>query len=257
MSLDELREQVCAANIALVDGRARDPLVRQRQRRRPGGRDHDHQAERRAVRDASGRTTWSRVDLESGRRGGGRGPAVVGHAHPPRPVPALRRDRRRRPHPLVAGVGMGPGGPADPLLRHDPRGPLPRAGPGDAGPAPGASSGQTYEADTGCRDHRDPRGARARPRSRCRRSWSAPMARSPGAGMRPRRSRTPSPSRRSRRWPSGRCTLDPDAPTDRRGPPGPSLRAQARAWRLLRPGGSDELTGGPATRRCRGADPGG
>ena len=147
MSLDDLREQVCAANQALVTAglvtlsfgnasgldRATGTMII-----KPSGVPYDTLRPDDLVA----------VDLDSGDRGGSI-PAFFGHPDASRPLPALRGDRRRRPHPLVVGFGMGPGRPGDPVLRHHPRRPLPRRPSPSRGHSRRRSSTETYEADTG------------------------------------------------------------------------------------------------------------
>ena len=108
-----------------------DPVVRQREWRRPRPRGHGDQAERRAVRRAAARAHGRRRTRRwSPRRG--RPATVVGHADPPRAIPALAGRRRHRPHPLDGGHRLGPGPSIDPAVRDDPRRSFPRRRPGHA-----------------------------------------------------------------------------------------------------------------------------
>ena len=161
MSLDELREQVCAANTALVNSglvtlsfgnvsgvdRAAGIMVI-----KPSGVPYQ------SLRpdDLVG------VDLVSGAAVEGSARPSSDTPNPSPPVSALRRDRRHRPHPLDTRIGVGPGRAADPVSRDDPRGPLPWPRPGDTRLAP-IRIGPDVRSRYRCRDHRDPGGARARP----------------------------------------------------------------------------------------------
>ena len=101
------------------------------------------------------------VDLESG--------AVVEGTHrPSSDTPthlvlyrALRGRGGHRPHPLPVRHGLGPGVPGDPLLRHHPRGPLPRARAGHAR-AHRRGDRRRLRGEHGRRDRRDARRARSR-----------------------------------------------------------------------------------------------
>ena len=114
-------------------GRSGRALVRQRERRRSrSGRARD-QAERGRVRHPAARGHRPRGPRRRACRRG-RPAAVLRYADPSRPVPPLRGDRRRRPHPLVVRGGVGAGGIADPVPRDDPCGSLRGGRAGHPGP---------------------------------------------------------------------------------------------------------------------------
>ncbi len=209
--------------------------LRQRQRGRPLGRRDRDQAERRAVRGTRPRTRWCVVDLESGETADGSYRPSSDTPDPPRALPALRVDRRHRPHALAVRDGVGPGEPRDPVLRHDARGPLLRSRPrhpiaDDATRSPGA-----YEEKTGDVIVETIEGSGST-RSRCRRRSSPRTGRSPGEPTRPRRRRTRSRSRRSRRCADADCFCSTRKRSRSATTCSSPLPAQARARRVLRPG---------------------
>ena len=128
---DELRARVVAANLALVDaglvvltfGNAsavdREAGV---MAIKPSG----------VAYDALRPDDVPVVDLASGEVVSGDAAAVVRHADAPRALPRVRRGRRRRAHALAVRDRVGAGAARAAVLRHDARGPLPRAGAGDA-----------------------------------------------------------------------------------------------------------------------------
>ena len=158
-------------------------LVRQRQRRRPrragvmvikpSGVPYDELRPEHLVVVGARR--------RAGRRG--RPATVVGHADPPRALPALPGRRRHRPHPLGGGHRLGPGRPVDPAARDDPRRPLPRRGPGHPDAHRGRGRGRLRGRHR-VGHRRDARGGRARPARDAGRRWSRRTGRSPGAPTR-------------------------------------------------------------------------
>ena len=108
------------------------------------------------------------------RRGGGRGRPPPVHRHPDAPAPVSRAagHRRRRPHPLARGDGVGPGRAADPVPRHDPRRPLPGLGAGEPA-APRRRGRRRLRVGDRTGHRRDAPRARAGRRRTRRRCWSA------------------------------------------------------------------------------------
>ena len=233
--LAELRDGL-AGQSGPRPGRSGHALVRQRQRRRPrrpascvikpSGVPYDELRPEDLVA----------VSLDDGR-------VVEGDLRPSSdtpthlaPLPRYRGDRRRRPHALDRGDGLGPGRPADPAPRDDPRGPLPRRRPGHPAADARAEVAGDYEAETGAVivETLERLGLeRGRDAGRPRRLARA-VHLGPRRGATP--SRTPSPSRPWPRWPSGRSPSTRQAEPMAALPARAALPAQARARRLLRPG---------------------
>ena len=159
--------------------------------------------------------------------------ALLGHADPPRPLPALRamsagsctRTRRSRP----PGRRQGGRSPAFGTTHADHfRGAVPVTRALTADEIDGDYEAQTGDVIVETFDAR-------RDRSRCRPCSSPRTGRSRGAPRRGRRSRTRSRSRRSRRWRSGPQVLEPRQ-TDRRRPAPAALPRKHGPAALLRPG---------------------
>ena len=148
------------------------------------------------------------VDLESGAVVDGDAATVVGHAHAPRSVPALRRDRRRRPHALPVRDRLGPGPARAAVPRDDARGSLPRSGAGDP-PAHPRGDRRRLRGAHRRRDRRDDRGPAPRPPRDAGRARRLARTVRLGRGRRARRSRTRSRSRPSRGRRCTRCCSRP------------------------------------------------
>ena len=207
MALADLKAAVAAANVALersglvmlsfgnvsgVDREAGVLVIK------PSGR---------ALRRADRRTTWSSSPSTTG--ASSRAPSA---RRPTRrrtaSCIASSRDRRRRPHPLARGDGVGPGRAPDPVPRHDPRRLLPRLRCREPAAARRRDRRRVRVGD-GPGHRRDARDRRAgRPRIR-RRSWSGRTGRSAWGASPAARGRDGDRARgRSRRSPRGRCCID-------------------------------------------------
>ena len=167
-----------------------------------------HQAQRRPVRGRCGRPTWSRSPSTTAawwRASCARRPTRPTHRAP---VPRAARHRRRRPHALARGDGVGAGRASDPVSRDDARRPLPRLRPGEPAARPGRGRRRVRVGD-GARDRRDARDRGPDGRTTRRPSSCARTGRSAGGHRRRARSRRRSRSRPSPRSPPGPCWSTP------------------------------------------------